>query len=151
MTDRALDHLLHENRIFPPSDEFAEQANATASLYREADLDRIDFWDEQAMHLEWAEPWTTTLDWSHAPFANWFSGGKLNVSVNCLDRHVHSGHGDQVAYYFEGEPGDARAVTYAELLREVSKAAHALTGLGVKSGDRVAIYLPMIPEAVISM
>jgi acetyl-CoA synthetase len=151
VSHEALENLLHENRAFPPSAEFAAQANATAELYEQAKADRLAFWDSQAQALTWAQPWTTTLDWSNAPFARWFDGGKLNVSVNCVDRHVEAGHGDQVAYHFEGEPGDTQTITYADLLVEVSKAANALTALGVKAGDRVAIYLPMIPEAAVAM
>ena len=151
MSDDALANLLQEDRTFPPSPEFAAQANAQASMYDAAAADRLGFWAEQARRLDWAEPWTEVLDWSNAPFARWFVDGKLNVSYNCVDRHVESGHGDQVALHFEGEPGDTRDITYAELQREVSKAAHALTELGVTAGDRVAIYLPMIPEAVVAM
>ena len=151
MSDDALANLLQEDRTFPPSPEFAAQANAQASMYDEAAADRLAFWAKQAHRLNWAAPWTEVLDWSNAPFARWFVDGKLNVSYNCVDRHVESGHGDQVALHFEGEPGDTRDITYAELQREVSKAAHALTELGVTAGDRVAIYLPMIPEAVVAM
>ncbi len=151
MSHEALENLLHENRAFPPSAEFAAQANATADLYAEAKADRLAFWDTQARELNWDQPWTTTLDWSNAPFARWFDGGKLNVSVNCVDRHVEAGHGDQVAYHFEGEPGDTQAITYSDLLLQVSQAANALEALGVKAGDRVAIYLPMIPEAAVAM
>jgi acetyl-CoA synthetase len=147
----AIENLSHEDRSFAPSPEFAAQANATAATYDEAAADRLAFWAKQAGELEWATPWDTVLDWSRAPFARWFDGGKLNVAVNCVDRHVAAGHGDQVAYHFEGEPGDTRDITYAELLREVSKAANALESLGVKAGDRVAIYLPMIPEAAVAM
>ena len=149
--DEALANLLQEDRTFPPSPEFAAQANATADMYDDAAKDRLAFWAQQAERLDWATPWTEVLDWSRAPFAQWFVGGKLNVAYNCVDRHVESGHGDQVALHFEGEPGDTRSVTYAELQREVSKAANALTELGVTAGDRVAIYMPMIPEAVFAM
>ncbi len=151
MTNEALENLGHEDRRFPPSPEFAAQANATESMYDDAASDRLAFWDTQARRLTWATPWTQTLDWSDAPFAKWFVGGSLNVSVNCLDRHVEAGYGSQVAINFEGEPGDTRTLTYADLLREVSKAANALTELGVEAGDRVMIYLPMIPEAAIAM
>jgi acetyl-CoA synthetase len=106
----------------------------TAEAYAEAEADRLAFWETQARRLDWAEPWTQTLDWSGAPFAKWFIGGKLNVSYNCVDRHVEAGHGEQVAIHFEGEPGDSRAITYAELQREVSKAANALLSLGVRPG-----------------
>ena len=149
--DAALSNLLTENRVFPPSPAFADQANASEEMYTDAAADRLAFWEAQAARLSWASEWDQTLDWSKAPFAKWFVGGTLNVAYNCVDRHVESGHGDQVALYFEGEPGDTRALTYADLQREVSKAANALTELGVTAGDRVAIYLPMIPEAVIAM
>ncbi len=149
--DAALSNLLTENRVFPPSPVFADQANASEEMFTDAAADRLAFWEAQAARLSWASEWDQTLDWSKAPFAKWFVGGTLNVAYNCVDRHVESGHGDQVALYFEGEPGDTRALTYADLQREVSKAANALTELGVTAGDRVAIYLPMIPEAVIAM
>jgi len=151
MSHEALENLLHEDRVFPPTDAFAAQANASASMYDDAAADRLAFWAQQAARLDWAEPFTQVLDWSGAPFARWFVGGRLNVAYNCVDRHVESGHGDQVAIRFEGEPGDRRDVTYAELQREVSRAAHALAELGVTAGDRVAIYMPMIPEAVVAM
>jgi acetyl-CoA synthetase len=147
----AIENLSHEDRVFPPMPEFAAGANAQPSMYDDAAADRLAFWAEQANQLDWAEPFEQVLDWSQAPFARWFVGGKLNVAYNCVDRHVEAGHGDQVAIQFEGEPGDRRDVTYAELMVEVSKAAHALAELGVTAGDRVAIYLPMIPEAIIAM
>ncbi|USX49794.1 acetate--CoA ligase [Lentzea sp. HUAS12] len=147
----ALDNLLTESRTFPPSDEFAAQANAQPALYEEAKADREAFWAKQAERLHWETKWDQVLDWSNAPFAQWFVGGKLNVAYNCVDRHVESGHGEQVAIHWEGEPGDSRAITYAELQREVSKAANALTSLGIGAEDRVAIYMPMIPEAIFSM
>ena len=151
MSDEALENLLHEDRTFPPSPAFAAQANAKADLYDKAAEDRLAFWDAQAARLKWDTPWEQTLDWSDAPFAKWFVGGKLNVAVNCVDRHVDAGFGDKVAIHFEGEPGDTRTITYADLKEQVSRAANALTELGVEAGDRVAIYLPMIPEAAISM
>ena len=146
----SLANLGHENRLFPPSAEFVAQANAQASMYDEAEKDRLAFWEKQAHELQWDAPWTTVLDWQ-APFAKWFVGGKINASVNALDRHVAQGRGDRVAFFFEGEPGDSRTITYAQLLTEVKKTANALTELGVKDGDRVAIYMPMIPEAAIAM
>jgi acetyl-CoA synthetase len=147
----AIENLGHEDRLFPPTPEFAARANATASLYDEAAADRLGFWAEQAGRLSWAEPFSEVLDWTDAPFARWFVGGRLNVAYNCVDRHVEDGYGDQVAIRFEGEPGDRRDVTYAELMVEVSQAANALTELGIEAGDRVAIYLPMIPEAIVAM
>ncbi|WP_414506988.1 acetate--CoA ligase [Streptomyces sp. NEAU-L66] len=151
MSNESLANLLKEERRFTPPADLAANANVTAAAYEQAAADRLGFWAEQAERLSWETPPTQTLDWSNAPFAKWFADGKLNVAYNCVDRHVENGLGDRVAIHFEGEPGDTRAITYAELQREVSKAAHALTELGVRSGDRVAIYLPMIPEAVIAM
>jgi acetyl-CoA synthetase len=145
-----LSNLSTENRSFSPSAEFAAQANATADWYDLADADREAFWAEQAERLHWAQKWERVLDWD-APFAKWFVGGKLNVAYNCVDRHVEAGHGGQVAFHWEGEPGDTRTITYADLQREVSKTANALTELGVGAEDRVAIQLPMIPEAVFAM
>src|SRR5690348_9823385 len=136
---------------FPPPADFTAAANATADLYDEAERDRLAFWDKQAKRLSWDAPFTEVVDWSDAPFAKWFIGGTLNVTYNCVDRHVEAGHGDRVAIHFEGEPGDTRTITYAELQGEVSRAANVLTALGVGTGDRVAIYLPMIPEAAIAM
>lgn len=137
---------------YPPAPEFAENANATAELYDRAEADRLAFWAEQANRLSWETPFTEVLDWSDAPFAKWFVGGKLNVAYNCVDRHVEAGNGDRVAIHWEGEPiGDARDITYAELKDEVCQAANALTELGLRSGDRVAIYMPMVPEAIIAM
>ena len=145
-----LENLSHEDRSFPPSPEFVAQANATPALYESAKNDRLKFWETQAEQLHWDRKWDRVLDWQ-LPFAKWFIGGKINASYNCIDRHVIEGRGDRVAFYFEGEPGDTKVYTYKDMLREVSKAANALTELGIKSGDRVAIYLPMIPEAAIAM
>jgi acetyl-CoA synthetase len=145
-----LSNLSREDRHFEPSTEFAASANVQASAYDEAAADRLGFWAEQAERLDWSKKWTTVLEWER-PYAKWFVGGELNASVNCVDRHVAAGKGDKVAIQFEGEPGDSRAITYAELQQEVSRAANALLALGVVKGDRVAIYLPMIPEAAISM
>ena len=137
---------------YPPSVEFAAQANGTAELYRQAEADRLAFWAQQAERLWWETPFTEVLDWSDAPFAKWFVGGRLNVAYNCVDRHVEAGNGDRVAIHWEGEPvGDSRAITYAELKDEVCRAANVLTALGVVAGDRVAIYMPMVPEAIIAM
>ncbi|MGW0517943.1 acetate--CoA ligase [Crossiella sp. NPDC003009] len=150
-SSNTLDNLLTESRTFPPSDEFAAQANATPALYEQAAADREAFWAEQAQRLHWHTPFTKVLDWSNAPFAQWFTGGKINVAYNCVDRHVESGHGEQVAIHWEGEPGDTRTITYANLKDEVSKAANALASLGLVAGDRVAIYMPMVPEAIFAM
>jgi acetyl-CoA synthetase len=147
-----IDHLLDESRRFPPTPEFAAQAVATPELYTDAAADRLGFWADQARSLlHWNTPFTRTLDWSNPPFAKWFDDGQLNVAYNCLDRHVEAGNGDRVAIHFEGERGDSRAFTYAELTAEVKRAANVLLKLGITTGDRVAIYLPMIPEAVIAM
>ena len=151
MTDEALDNLLHEDRRFPPPADLAANANVTADTYEEAQADFDGFWAEQARRLSWQTEPTQVLDWSNPPFAKWFADGTLNAAYNCLDRHVEAGNGDRVAFYFEGEPGDTQVITYAELTRQVKQAANALIELGVKAGDRVAIYLPMIPEAVVAM
>ena len=146
-----IDNPLHEYRHFAPTPEFAAQAIAQPSLYQEAKVDRLEFWAKQSRNLEWAKPFNQILDWSNPPFAKWFADGELNVSYNCLDRHVAAGNGDRVAIFFEGEPGDSREITYAELTAQVKKAANVLISLGIKAGDRVAIYMPMIPEAVVAM
>ena len=146
-----LSNLLSESRRFFPPVELAINANVKIEAYTEASEDRLGFWAKQAKRLQWDRPWNQVLDWSDAPFAKWFVDGRLNVAVNCVDRHVAAGNGDRVAYYWEGEPGDTRTITYADLQREVAKTANALTVLGVTAGDRVAIYLPMIPEAVFSL
>jgi len=150
VSSEALSNLLREDRTFPPTEEFAADAVAKADLYDAAAKDRLAFWEEQARRLDWANDWSQVLDWQ-PPFAEWFVGGQLNVAVNCVDRHVEAGKGDKVALHWEGEPGDSRSVTYAELKDEVCKAANALTELGIREGDRVAIYLPMIPETVVAM
>jgi acetyl-CoA synthetase len=147
----AIENLLAENRTFPPDAAFTGQANAKADLYAEAESDPVEFWARLARErLDWDEPFTTTLEWD-LPFAKWFLGGKLNIAYNCVDRHVKNGLGDKVAYHWIGEPGDTRTVTYADLHRDVQKAANALKELGVETGDRVAIYMPMIPELPIAM
>ncbi|MCF8549305.1 MAG: acetate--CoA ligase [Pontimonas sp.] len=145
-------NLLHEERRFPPSPEFQSQAIAKPELYQAATKNRLGFWADQARGLlHWHTPFTQTLDWSNPPFARWFADGALNVSYNCLDRHVEAGLGDRVALHFEGEPGDSRAITYAELTTEVKKAANMLIAHGVKAGDRIILYMPLVPEAVIAM
>ena len=146
----SLENLSTENRTFPPSAVFAEQANASAELYARGEKDRLAFWDEQASALNWHKKWDKTLQWD-SPFAQWFVGGKINATVNAVDRHVAEGNGDRIAFHFEGEPGDTRTISYAQLLADVSKAANALTEIGINSEDRVAIYMPLIPEAVIAM
>jgi acetyl-CoA synthetase len=146
----SIENLGNENRRFPPSAEFVAQANFKADIYATAEADRLAVWESQARELTWDQPWSTVLDWQ-VPYAKWFVGGKLNASVNALDRHVAAGRGNRVAFHFEGEPGDTRTITYAQLLVDVKKAANALTEIGVKAGDRVAIYMPMIPEAAVAM
>jgi acetyl-CoA synthetase len=149
--DQGLSALLHEGRRFEPPEDFVAHANAKPGIYDDANADPVAWWEEQARSLEWAEPWTEVLDWK-IPFAKWFVGGKLNASVNCLDRHVAAGRGDKVAFHWVGEPeGDTRDITYAQLLAMVCQAANALVELGVEAGDRVCIYMPMIPEAVVAM
>jgi len=149
-TMSSLENLSHEDRTFPPSPEFAAAANAGADLYAQAESDRLAFWSRQADYLHWEKKWDQVLHWK-VPNAEWFVGGKINASYNCLDRHVLEGRGDRVAFHFEGEPGDTRTITYSQMLHDVKKAANALIELGVKSGDRVAIYMPMIPEAAVAM
>src|SRR5262245_24428328 len=142
-----IESLLAEGRTFPPPRSFKKDALVVdAEIYDEANADYEGFWALQAAELvDWFEEWDTILDWD-LPFAKWFVGGKLNASYNCLDRHVAAGHGEQVAYHWEGEPGDTRTITYAELLADVSRLANALKELGVRKGDRVNIYLGMVPE-----
>ena len=145
-----LSALLHERRRFEPPAELAAAANAQPDIYERAGRDPIAFWEEQARRLTWGEPWTTPLEWD-LPFARWFIGGKLNVAVNCVDRHVDAGLGERVAFHWEGEPGDTRTITYADLKAAVCRAANALEELGVRAGTKVAIYMPMIPETVVAM
>jgi len=143
----AIESLAAEGRTFPPSEAFKAAARIVdAEIYDAANADLEGFWARQAADLiDWYEPWDTVCDWD-LPFAKWFVGGKLNASYNCLDRHVANGHGEKVAYHWEGEPGDTRTITYAELLDEVSRLANALKELGVEKGDRVNIYMGMVPE-----
>ena len=145
-----LENLGQEDRKFAPSAEFASQANAKAEMYERAKSDRLKFWEDAASALHWEKKWDQVLDWQ-IPFAKWFVGGKINACYNALDRNVLEGRGDRVAFHFEGEPGDTRTITYSDLLSEVSKLANALTEIGITSGDRVAIYMPMIPEAAMAM
>ncbi len=148
----AIENLSVEHRRFPPDEQFAAEAVATEVLYERAQANQPAFWGRQARRLlSWDTPWQQVLDWSNPPFAKWFVGGRLNAAYNCLDRHIEAGNGDRVAIHFEGEPGDSRTLTYADLLDEVCRAANAMAALGVRAGDRVAIYLPMIPEAVVAM
>ena len=146
----SIENLSQENRLFPPSPAFAAQANAKPDLYAHADKDRLAFWEEQARELTWDKTWDQVLEWN-SPYAKWFIGGKINASVNALDRHIAAGRGERIAFHFEGEPGDTRTITYSQMLEDVSQAAHALTELGITAGDRVAIYMPMIPEAAVAM
>ncbi len=151
MSEPTIEGLLAEDRRFPPPPGFKQDALVVdTDLYAEADNDYEGFWARSAAALDWSKEWDTILDWD-LPFAKWFVGGELNVSQNCLDRHVDAGHGAQVAYHWEGEPGDTRTITYAELLDEVSRLANALKELGVRKGDRVAIYLGMVPELPMAM
>jgi acetyl-CoA synthetase len=151
MTEAKLEAWLEETRSFAPSAEFAKQANAQPSIYAEADADPVAFWRKQADRLVWHKAPTKTLEWD-LPFAKWFSDGELNASVNCVDRHVAAGKGDKVAYHWVADAeGESRTITYGDLQKLVAQAANALTELGVKKGDRVAVYMPMIPEAVVTM
>ncbi|HEY5427432.1 MAG TPA: acetate--CoA ligase, partial [Candidatus Tumulicola sp.] len=146
----AIETLFEETRRFPPPLAFAEQANAQPGIYELAEKDYLEFWASWARKLEWMTPFATTLEWNE-PYAKWFADGELNVSVNCLDRHVRAGNGDRIAYFFEGEPGDRRTVTYRVLLDDVCRFANGLRRLGIRKGDRIAIYMPMIPELPVAM
>ncbi|WGX97081.1 acetate--CoA ligase [Nocardioides sp. L-11A] len=156
-TDQTLANLLKEDRRFEPPAGLAAAANVTADAYDAARADREGFWAAQAERLSWDTTWDRVLDWDNPPFAKWYVGGRLNAAYNCVDRHVEAGRGDQVAIHWVGEPvgpdgqAESRDITYAQLKDEVSQAANALTDLGVGKGDRVAIYLPMIPEAIVTM
>ncbi|MEO6990194.1 MAG: acetate--CoA ligase [Candidatus Baltobacteraceae bacterium] len=146
----AIEALMDEQRRFPPSAAFAAQANARAGIYEEAERDYVAFWRTWADKLDWFEPYHTALEWNE-PFAKWFVGGKLNASYNALDRHVRAGRGARIAYYYEGEPGDRWTITYAQLLDDVCRFANGLRAIGIKKGDRVAIYMGMIPELPVAM
>ena len=149
-TAESIEALSREARRFAPSDAFAAQANAQPGIYTEAERDVEAYWAGWARRLEWMKPFSRVLDWKE-PFARWFGDGELNVSVNCLDRHVKAGNGSKIAYYYEGEPGDRWTIDYRQLLDEVCRFASGLRALGIKKGDRVAIYMPMIPELPIAM
>ncbi len=152
MSEETLSNLLQEDRRFEPPDDLAADANVQEEAYERAAGDREAFWAEAAERLSWDQKWDQVLDWSDPPFAKWFVGGRINAAYNCVDRHVEAGHGDKVAFHFVGEPvDDEREITYADLKDLVSQAANALTDLGVETGDRVAIYMPMIPEAIVAM
>ena len=151
MTEQGISNLSHEDRRFDPPADLAAEANLTAEDYQRATDDRLGYWAEQAKRISWATPFEEVLDWSNPPFARWFVGGTLNAAYNCVDRHVEAGNGEKVAIHFVGEPGDTRDLTYAQLKDEVSQAANALVDLGIAAGDRVAIYMPMIPETIVAM
>ncbi|ASY24469.1 acetyl-CoA synthetase [Candidatus Nanopelagicus abundans] len=150
MSGESFENLSYEDRTFTPSQSFIDNANTKSDIYDEANKDRLAFWEKQANRLSWNKKWDQVVDWQ-LPFAKWFVGGKLNASFNCLDRHVIEGRGERVAFHFEGEPGDTQTITYKQLLSDVCKATNALIELGVKQGDRIAIYMPMIPQAAIAM
>ena len=151
MSDPGIENLLHEERTFPPPDDFAAQANARQELFTEASADFVGYWMRQALErIDWITEPTVALDDSNPPFFKWFTDGELNISVNCLDRHLARG-GDKVAYHWVGEPGDTRTITYTELSEEVNRFANGLRSLGIEKGDRVAIYMGMVPELAIAM
>ncbi|HEY0902747.1 MAG TPA: acetate--CoA ligase, partial [Marmoricola sp.] len=150
--NETLSNLSREERRFEPPAELAAHANLTEAAYADAAADRIGFWEQQADRLDWDTRWEKVLDWDDPPFAKWYVGGRLNAAYNCVDRHVEAGRGEKVAFHWVGEPADdTRDLTYSQLRDEVCKAANALTDLGVRAGDRVAIYMPMIPETVVTM
>ena len=151
MADDAIEVLLEEGRTFPPPDEFKQSGNLNdPAVWERADKDPEGFWAEQAQQLDWFKTWDKVLEWD-CPWAKWFIGGKLNVSYNCLDRHVKTARKNKAAIIWEGEPGDERVLTYRDVWREVNKFANVLKGLGVQKGDRVALYLGMVPELLIAM
>ena len=154
-TNVNIDSVLQEHRVFPPPAEFSAKAHIKSPeeydrIYAEAAADPAAFWGKIAKELYWFEPWTKVLEWE-APLAKWFVGGKINLSYNCLDRHVKEGRGDKIAILWEGEPGDTRTLTYKGLLAEVERFANVLKGLGIVKGDRVALYMGMVPELAIAM
>ncbi len=146
----AIENLFHENRRFPPDEALRASSNATPEIYQKAAIDRLNFWVEEARELAWQKPFTQVLDDSNAPFYRWFSDGELNVTESCLDRHL-SEHGDRIAFHWEGEPGDAKDLTYLQLHKQVCKFANGLRSLGIGKGDTVAIYMGMVPEIVVAM
>ena len=156
------DAILIENRVFPPSPETVENANITAymrskgfndyeSFYKWSLEHRFEFWEDMAKELHWFEPWQTTFEWTQKPFFKWFTGGKFNIVYNCLDRHMETPVRSKVAFYWEGDNGETRTLTYEDLYVETNRLAKGLQQLGVKKGDRVAIYMPAIPEQVIAV
>src|SRR6476659_6251582 len=153
-TDKNITSVLKEHRLFPPPEAFAARANISAAeqtrLTEWARRDPDGFWAEQARSLNWFKSWEKVLDWSNAPHAKWFVGGQLNACYNCLDRHL-ANRGNKAAIVWEGEPGDSRTLTYQQLHRETCQFANGLKSLGIQKGDRVTIYMPMIPEAAIAM
>jgi acetyl-CoA synthetase len=151
MPDLEASRPFDERSVFEPPSALAAAANVSGDIYAQAQRDHLAFWADAARRLNWSEEFSQVLDWTNPPFAKWFTGGKLNAAYNCVDRHVERGLGEKVAIHFVGEPGDRRNITYAELKYEVCRAANALERLGVEAGDRVAIYLPMIPEALVAM
>ncbi|MCH2101115.1 MAG: acetate--CoA ligase [Planctomycetes bacterium] len=149
---KTIDTLLREHRHFAPPQDFVAQANTSdPTIYEQADANPETWWASWAEKLEWMKPWEQISDWSNAPYAKWFLGGKLNASVQCLDGHVAAGHGARVAYYWEGEPGDARTITYQEMLDGVCRTANALKELNIQKGDRVTLYMPMVPELAMAV
>ena len=151
-SDPEISALLHENRVFAPSAEFQAGASVRDTTpYAEAERDYEGFWASFASELEWSRKWTTVLDWSNPPHAKWFVGGQINASVNCVDRHIRTARRNKAAIIWEGEPGDRRTLTYFDLYRQVSAFANVLKSLGVKKGDRVAIYMPLVPELAVAM
>ncbi|HXF42677.1 MAG TPA: AMP-binding protein, partial [Pyrinomonadaceae bacterium] len=149
-----IESVLKENRSFPPSEAFVKQANLGPEEYRQmlekAEADTTGFWEDRARELDWFSGWEKALEWN-PPFAKWFVGGKINASYNCLDRHLKSGKGDKTAIIWEGEPGEVRKLSYREVYEEVCRLSNALKKIGVEKGDRIAMYMPLVPELAISM
>ncbi|MYD03428.1 MAG: acetate--CoA ligase [Acidimicrobiia bacterium] len=152
MAEPTIENLLQEDRTFPPSSDFTRQANAQPGLHEQAAADPLAYWEEQARNrVTWFKEPTVVLDDSNPPFYKWFTDGEMNMSYNCLDRHIEAGHGQKVAYYWEGEPGDERVITYQDLYEDVCRFANGLKAIGTKKGDRVAIYMGMVPELAVAM